>query len=87
MSVENFDQLGGAMAFLDGDAPENCFYCGKPLAGLTTYWHGMDCRGIALHPECGLKLGARIIRDSLNAQLVAEGKPVSSGCGVELVKR
>lgn len=85
MSVENFDQLGGAMAFLEGEAPENCFYCGKPLAGLTAYWHGMDGRGVALHPDCGVQLGARIIRDSLNAQFLSRGKPVTAGIGVGLV--
>jgi hypothetical protein len=84
MSVENFDHLEGALAFLDGDAPENCFFCGKPLAGLTAYWHGQG-RGVALHPDCAVSLGARLCRDGLNAKLIAEGKPVTAGIGLGLV--
>jgi hypothetical protein len=85
MSVENFDQLDGAIAFLGEDTPEHCFYCGKPLAGLTAYWHGLNGQGVALHPDCGLKLGTRLIRDSLNAQLLSEGKQATAGIGVGLV--
>lgn len=77
MSVENFDQLGGVVEFL-GDVPENCFFCGKPLAGLTVYWHGAGA-GIALHPDCGERLGSRLIRDSLNANLIRDGKSASAG--------
>lgn len=87
MSVENFDQLGGAIAFLDEGVPENCFYCGKPLAGLTAYWHGAGGNGIGLHPECGEKLGGRLIRDSLNAKLLRDGKPVTAGIGIGLASQ
>lgn len=84
MSVENFDQLGGTIAFLGEDTPEHCFYCGKPLAGITTYWHGSG-HGVALHPDCAVSLGARLCRDGLNAKLLAEGKSVAAGVGVGLV--
>lgn len=86
MSVENFDQLGGAIEFLGEAVPENCFLCGKPLSGLTAYWHGADGRGIALHPDCGEKLGARLIRDALNAKLLSEGKPVTAGIAPGLAR-
>lgn len=85
MSVENFDQIEGAMAFLDGEAPENCFYCDKPLVGLTAYWHGQDGRGVALHPDCAVNLGARLCRDGLNAKLIGEGKTPEAGVGFGLV--
>jgi hypothetical protein len=85
VSVENFDQLDGAMAFLDGDAPEDCFHCWKPLAGLTVYWHN-GTGGIALHPDCAVALGARLCRDGLNAKLIGEGK-TPAGVGVGLVSQ
>lgn len=85
MSVEDFSQLGGALAFLGEDTPEHCFLCGKPLAGITTYWHGAGGQSLALHPECGERLGGRLIRDSLNAKYLAEGKSVTAGVGVGLV--
>lgn len=81
MSVENFDQLGGALAFLGEDTPEHCFYCGKNLAGITALWHG-NGQNVALHPDCAVALGARLCRDGLNAKLVGEGKPVTSGVGI-----
>lgn len=80
MSVENFDQLGGTIEFLGEDTPENCFYCGKPLSGLTVYWHGVGT-GIGMHPDCGLKLGAHLSRDAINARLISEGKPSRAGIG------
>lgn len=85
MSVENFDQLDGAITFLDESVPEDCFYCSKPLAGMTAYWHGHG-RGVALHPDCAVALGARLCRDGINAKLIAEGKPVTSGIGIGLAK-
>lgn len=84
MSVENFDQLGGALEFLSDAIPHDCFYCGKPLAGLTAYWHGRG-RGVALHPDCAVNLGARLCRDGLNAKLLSEGKPATAGIGIGLV--
>lgn len=86
MSVENFDQLGGAIEFLGEDTPENCFYCGKPLAGLTAFWHGADGRSVALHPECGVELGARLCRDGLNAKYIAGGKAATAGVSPGLEK-
>ena len=79
MSVENFDQLGGAIEFLGEDTPEHCFYCGKPLAGITAYWHGSTGSGVALHPDCAVALGARLCRDGINAKLIAEGKAATAG--------
>lgn len=84
MSVENFDQLGGAVAFLDDATPENCFYCGRPLSGLTAFWHGADGRDVALHPDCGLDFGVRITRDALNAKMIGEGKSPAAGVSVGL---
>lgn len=84
MSVENFDQLSGAIEFLGEDTPQDCFFCGKPLAGLTAYWHGQG-RGVALHPDCAVSLGARLCRDGINAKLLSEGKPVTAGIGIGLV--
>lgn len=84
MSVENFDHIGGALAFLDGDIPENCFLCGKPLAGITVYWHGAT-GGIALHPDCSERLGSRLICDGINANLIKDGQSVTSGVGIGLV--
>lgn len=86
MSVENFDQLGGALEFLGEDTPEECFYCAKPLAGITAYWHGTGGRGVALHPDCAVALGARLCRDGLNAKLIDEGKPITAGIGIGLVR-
>lgn len=83
MSVENFDQLGGAIEFLGEDVPEHCFFCKKPLAGITAYWHGFG-GGIALHPSCAVELGARLCRDGLNAKLLSEGKSAAAGVGVGL---
>lgn len=85
MSVENFSQIGGVIEFLGERTPESCFLCGKPLAGLTTYWHGADGQNLALHPDCGERLGCRIIRDSLNAKLLNDGKPVTAGVSPGLV--
>ena len=85
MGVENFDQLGGAIAFLGEDTPEHCFYCHKPLAGFTAYWHGAG-HGVALHPDCAVSLGVRLCRDGLNARLLAEGKPITAGIGVGLAR-
>lgn len=85
MSVENFNDVGGALAFLDERTPEHCFYCGKPLEGLVTYWHGTGGQSLALHPDCGEKLGGRLIRDSLNAKYLSEGKTVTAGIGIGLV--
>lgn len=83
MSVENFDQLGGAIEFLGEGAPENCFYCGKPLAGLTAFWHGLDRgKSIGLHPSCAVEFGARISRDGLNARYLSEGHRASIGIAV-----
>lgn len=84
MSVENFDQLDGALAFLGDDTPQDCFFCHKPLAGETVLWHAPG-KNVALHPDCAVSLGARLCRDGLNAKLVAEGKPVTAGVGVGLV--
>lgn len=84
MSVENFDQLDGALAFLGEDTPEHCFYCGKPLAGMTAYWHGLNGQGVALHPDCAVALGARLCRDGLNAKLIGEGKTPTAGIGIGL---
>lgn len=81
MSVENFAQLGGAVDFLV-DISEHCFYCNRPLAGIVAYWHGQP-RGIALHPDCSIKLGAHLCRDGINARLVTEGK--NAGVGVSIV--
>lgn len=83
MSVENFDQIDGAIAFLGEDTPEHCFFCQKPLAGITTYWHSPP-GGIALHPDCAVALGARLCRDGINAKLIAEGRPVTAGVGIGL---
>lgn len=77
MSVENVDQIGGAIEFLGEDTPEHCFFCGKPLAGFTAYWHGFG-RGVALHPDCAVSLGASLCRDGLNAKLLAEAKTVTA---------
>lgn len=85
MSVENFDQLGGAIEFLGEDTPELCLYCGKPLSGLTALWHGASGQNVALHPDCAVSLGARLCRDGLNARLISEGKPVAAGIGVGLL--
>ena len=84
MSVENFDALGGAIDFLGEDIPQDCFLCGKPLAGETVLWHGPG-KNVALHPDCAVNLGARLCRDGLNAKLLSEGKPVTAGVGVGLV--
>lgn len=79
MSVEDFSKLGGAVEFLDGHIPDDCYLCGKPLTGISVYWHGTQGRGIALHPDCGERLGAALIRDSLNAKLILKGSPVTAG--------
>lgn len=86
MSVEQFDQIGGGVEFLGEHVPDTCFYCSKPLAGLTVYWHGTT-GGVALHPDCGERLGARIIRDSLNAKLMNDGKPADAGVSPGLAVR
>lgn len=83
MSVENFNQLGGALAYLGEDTPENCFFCGRPLEGVTTCWHGVGAE-IALHPDCAERLAIHLIKDSFNAKRLAEGKPVNVGIGVGL---
>lgn len=83
MSVENFDELGGAIDFLGEHVPDGCFFCGKPLAGLTAYWHGHGA-GVALHPECAVALGARLCRDGLNARLLSDGHAVTAGVSVVL---
>lgn len=85
MSVENFDQLGGVIEFLGEATPLDCFYCGKPLAGITAYWHGQGRSVVALHPDCAVSLGARLCRDGINAKLLSEGKPVTAGIGIGLV--
>lgn len=69
MAVENFDSLSDLTEFLGDRTPDLCFFCGKPLKGLTAYWAGLDTNGtvVAFHPDCGVAFGARLIRDSLNA--------------------
>lgn len=84
MSVENFDDIGGALEFLGEDTPEHCFYCSRPLAGVTALWHG-NGHNVALHPDCAVALGARLCRDGLNAKLIGEGKSPAAGIGVGLV--
>lgn len=86
MSVENFDQLEGALAFLEGEVPENCFLCGKPLAGVGVLWYG-DSRAIGLHIGCGSRLGSHLIKDSLHAERIEAGKPVMAGIGAGLVRQ
>lgn len=86
MSVENFDQIDGALAFLGEDTPQDCLYCGKPLSGLTALWHGPGGQNVAMHPDCAVSLGARLCRDGLNAKLLIEGKPATAGIGVGLVE-
>lgn len=86
MSVENFDQLGGALEFLGEDTPERCFYCSRPLSGITALWHGGNGKNVALHPDCAVALGARLCRDGLNAKLIGEGKPATAGVGLGLVE-
>ena len=84
MSVENFSQLDGALAFLGEDTPEHCFKCRKPLAGITVLWYGGNSESIGLHPECAVALGTRLCRDGLNAELIGRGKPPTAGIGVGL---
>lgn len=80
MSVENFADIGGAVAFLGDDTPEDCFFCGRPLDGITVYWHSASkSAGIAMHPDCATNLGVRLCRDGMNAKLVCEGKSPTSG--------
>lgn len=86
MSVENFDKLDGAVAFLETATPEDCFFCGKPLSGITAFWHGADGQNVALHPDCGVTLGARLIRDSLNARYISEDGNALAGISPGLVK-
>lgn len=76
MSVENFDQLDGALAFLGEDTPEHCFKCRKPLAGITVLWYGGERQSIGLHPECASSLWMHLIKDSFIASRIAAGKPV-----------
>jgi len=78
LSVENLDHLSGLTDFFGDHTPDACFFCGKPLAGLAALWYGSG-RAIALHPDCGVALGARLIRDALNAHYLAAGKPASIG--------
>jgi hypothetical protein len=84
MSVENFDQLDGALAFLGENTPDNCFYCGKPLAGIGLLWYSGG-KAIGLHVGCGARLGSHLIKDSLHAERIEAGKPVVAGIGVGLV--
>lgn len=73
MSVENFGTLNDMTeGFFRDEIPENCFYCSNPLGNLVACWQGKFL--LALHPECGVSFGARIIRDSLNAQYISEGR-------------
>lgn len=78
MSVENFDQLSGAMEFLEGETPDLCFKCGKPLSGVNVLWYGGG-KAIGLHPDCGIELAAHLARDSLHARWIVEGKHVTAG--------
>lgn len=85
MSVENFDQIGGAIEFLGEETPENCFYCGKPLAGVGVLWFGAG-KAIGLHRDCASSFGAHIIKDSLHANRLVAGKPILAGIGVGLAQ-
>ena len=87
MSVENFDQLDGALAFLEGEVPENCFYCRKPLAGIGVLWYGGEGEAIGLHVGCGNRLGSHLIKDSLHAERITAGKPVMAGIGAGITSR
>lgn len=74
MAVENFDSLSDLTEFLGDRTPDLCFLCGKPLAGLTAYWAGLDTNGtvVAFHPACGIEFAAHLSRDSLNATFLAK---------------
>lgn len=90
MSVEDFDSIDGVVEFLGDQTPQDCFFCGKPLAGFTTMWHGLSSRRgdgfdvVALHPDCAIELATYLCRDGLNAKFLAEGKSPLLGVPVEL---
>ena len=82
MSVENFDDPNGIAEFLDSETPEDCFYCSKPLAGITVLWH--TYHSIAFHPDCAIAFAARICRDAINANCLIQGKPLLGGISESL---
>lgn len=85
MAVADFNSISGVVEFFAEKTPEDCFLCGKPLAGITTYWHGLDgSRPIGLHPVCAVELGARLCRDGLNAKFLAEGKSPLAGVASDM---
>lgn len=90
MSVANFDRVDGVVEFFGKDTPEDCFFCGKPLAGFTAVWHGLSSSSgdrfdiVALHPDCAVELGACLCRDGLNAKFLSKGKSASAGVPLHL---
>lgn len=90
MSVENLDHVGGVVEFLDDQTPQDCFYCGKPLAGITVLWHGKSSsKGdtfdiVGMHPNCAIELGAQLCRDGLNAEFIEAGKSPLLGVAKDL---
>ena len=70
MGAHNFslrdDSLIGAL----GEEPDQCFFCGSALSGISVYWNGNveRPRNLFLHPVCAQELACHLISDAHKAK-------------------
>ena len=68
----------GLVGFLGG-CPEDCFWCGMPLADPVVFWNGRGRDTLWLHHRCARDLAFQLLYDVRRAEAVARGQRLDAG--------
>jgi hypothetical protein len=78
MSVERFSDPDSPLLRVIGRTPEDCDFCGKPLADPVVCWQ-LGGPFLSFHGECAEELGGSLIHDARHARRIARGQSLLRG--------
>ena len=76
MSVDNLADPDSDLLAILGDAPADCFYCGRPLLPHVVFWQGATGY-VALHGDCAHTFAVRLLFDSERLRWLEQGRSLS----------
>jgi hypothetical protein len=79
VSVARFSDPESPLLRFIGRTPEDCDFCGKPLADPVVYWHLAGDLFLSFHPACALEFGGSLIYEARRARYIARGQSLLAG--------